>query len=459
MVLAVISTVAVMAISILGEMMYQATPRPARYRNTGLDICFVLDFSWSMHTDVDDSGYDGRVGIDIETVNTPSDGKAFARGEEVVYRVTVRNNSAGTLYNIEVTADQSNAKWQIPSLSAGAAREFQVAYTMTADDVGSDFRYYVGASFDAVPDGTGTGDMAPGKVLYELAFIHRAEEEGEVHELYIIVDEVTTRLDNLKAAFENTLNQMTDGQRVSVIIYRNEAKLIQDWCELTPENRRRITSLVNAEDAEYETSFDRALALADSQIGKALGAGRQAAAIMLSDGEDETFRSVADSAPTILKRDVRVHTVLISRSVNAPSLARIASETGGRFTTTGEDLAELTQTMAEAVETARADQKPAAGIPDTLMTERYVTRKTVINAPVLRILILLIIGFIFKIIAVICIGNNRISMGPHLLKAILIAALTACWVEFGYIWGLPFLPVAAVYWAFLMGQIVLTAAP
>ena len=457
--LGVTCVVVVVIVSILGEMLYQATPLPPRTVNVDPDVCFVLDFSFSMNDDVEASAKDDRMDIIIETINAPANGNAYAAGEKVNYRITVKNRSPQTLYNIKVEALQSQDKWTIDSMEAYKEQVFDATYTMTVKDTQDDFSYYVYAYFDVSPDGWSTVENSSGKVGSCLTFARHSEKKGEEHILYNIVDKVTYKHNNLKEAFANTLNQMSGDSRVSVIIYRDEAKLLVDWTELTQEDRKTIIRMVEDETAWDATNFDRALAMADDQVKKALDEHRKVAVIMLSDGEDDakTFKSVSTSAPEIAKNNVHVHTVLINQSVTAPSLVKIASESGGQFTATSANLAELTKTMNDAVDTITQEVAASgSGIPDTLITERYVSRKTIINASVLRMLILFLLGFFFKLIANICIGNNRTSIVPHLIKAVVIGALTAAWVEYGYHFGLPFLLVIGVYWILLIGQIITT---
>ena len=443
--------IAVLIVSILGEMLYQAKPLPSRKASQETDICFALEFSWSMTYDVDSDAEDSPIVIDIVTENRPSNGVKYAAGETVQYNIKVKNEGNTPVADIRLETLSGTERWTIPSLAAHGSQVFHASYVLTAEDVSDDFYYQVKANYQK--SGGGRED-----VRYALAFLYHAEEAGEVHHQYRMVDHIVTRADNLKEAFAAALRQMSGNQKVSVIVYYNGTHLLSDWVDLTPENRERIIELVNEQAAQYETDFAQLLGAADSQVKKAINSGRPAAVIMLSDGEDEKFSTVAACAPTITGRDVRVNTVLFTKPEDVEeekaTLESIAAETGGKFTASSDRIADLTAAIAEAVDDIQATANENTRIPDTLITERYVSRKTIISAPVLRILILFLIGFFFKIIAVICIGNNKASAAPHVAKALVIGALSACWVEFGYVWGISVLAVIGVYWILLMGQVV-----
>ena len=118
------------------------------------------------------------------------------------------------------------------------------------------------------------------------------------------------------------------------------------------------------------------------------------------------------------------------------------------------DFSVITDAADEAVTSSsvETDYKP-----DALLTERERTTG-IMNLTVLRILLLTIIGFVFKLIAIICIGRNKNNSMSHILHALLTGVVSALVIEFGY----TLLPASmhsillGVYWILLMTQLIST---
>ena len=78
---------------------------------------------------------DGHLTVSKETTSTPKDGKAYALGEEISYKITVLNDGNLTITDIEVTDDLTGDKWPVANLAPGASEEFTTKYTVTEADV------------------------------------------------------------------------------------------------------------------------------------------------------------------------------------------------------------------------------------------------------------------------------------------------------------------------------------
>ena len=90
-------------------------------------------------------------------VSTPADGKAYAEGEAVKFEVTVANTGNQTLKNVKVVDKLEGAVLAqgesdlIESLAPGASATLHYSYTITADDLGKEFKNVATATAE---DGT-----------------------------------------------------------------------------------------------------------------------------------------------------------------------------------------------------------------------------------------------------------------------------------------------------------------
>ena len=70
------------------------------------------------------------------TTSTPKNGKAYALGEEITYKITVTNNGNVTVTNITVKDDKTGDEWTIDSLAPGETKEFTPKpYVVTEADI------------------------------------------------------------------------------------------------------------------------------------------------------------------------------------------------------------------------------------------------------------------------------------------------------------------------------------
>ena len=82
---------------------------------------------------------EGALGVTKETTSTPKNGKTYALGETITYKITVTNTGNLTAKNIQVTDSLSANEGQviatIDSLAPGASQEIPFAYVVTEQDI------------------------------------------------------------------------------------------------------------------------------------------------------------------------------------------------------------------------------------------------------------------------------------------------------------------------------------
>lgn len=259
---------------------------------------------------------------------------------------------------------------------------------------------------------------------------------------------------NMKDAFEQVIQNLPDGQQVCVVGYSSDASTLQGWTKLDAGSKQSVIAAVRNRSANGGTNFGAALQEADKRVLEAVNAGRPCAVVMLSDGECP-IGDVKDVAPALTKNGIPVFTMLTSdkAGLDTSSLQKIADQTGGQMTFSALDVTSLATNIGMVIKQI-APVEEEDHIPDTLLTERNKGREGIINATALRIVILFLIAFAFKLTCVICVGDNHRFLG-HFLHAFFIAALAAAAVEFGYVMGLPVFVVLLIFWLLMMGQIVL----
>lgn len=97
------------------------------------------------------------LGVAKTIVSTPADGKAYAEGETVKFEVAVTNTGNQTLKNVKVVDKLAGAVLAqgesdlIESLAPGASATLHYSYTITADDLGKEFKNVATATAE---DGT-----------------------------------------------------------------------------------------------------------------------------------------------------------------------------------------------------------------------------------------------------------------------------------------------------------------
>lgn len=272
----------------------------------------------------------------------------------------------------------------------------------------------------------------------------------------------TTLEEAMEAAFANDIAQQSDGTYVSVVSYNSAAWVTQDWVQLDANSRQAIINSVNNETHDGATNFNAALGTAASQCLAIQGADVTPVVIMLSDGEHggyvggielDPFVSVQSAAPSLISGNIPVYTLAFGSSASQSTLQRIANETGGSFNVTNVDDTSSSVLLDNTVYTQTSPENEDH-IADTLLTERDAGREGIFNIVVLRILLVFIVAFIFKLITVICVGNNRSRFIVHFLHAFIVAIIAALVVEFGYMLGLPLLAVLGIFWCLMMYQFV-----
>lgn len=70
------------------------------------------------------------------TTSEPENGKSYALGETISYKITVTNNGNVTISNVRVTDELTGEAWTVEdSLAPGDSREFTTSYTVTEADI------------------------------------------------------------------------------------------------------------------------------------------------------------------------------------------------------------------------------------------------------------------------------------------------------------------------------------
>ena len=87
--------------------------------------------------DVEDPTEDPKphLTVDKETTSTPANGKTYALGEKVTYKITVTNDGNLTITEIKVTDELTGDVWTIDSLAVGKSAEFTAEHAVTEDDI------------------------------------------------------------------------------------------------------------------------------------------------------------------------------------------------------------------------------------------------------------------------------------------------------------------------------------
>ena len=77
---------------------------------------------------------DGHLTVVKITTSKPADGKAYTLGEEITYKITVKNDGNLTITDITVTDELTEDEWTIKSLAPGEEKEFKATYVVTEED-------------------------------------------------------------------------------------------------------------------------------------------------------------------------------------------------------------------------------------------------------------------------------------------------------------------------------------
>ena len=73
--------------------------------------------------------------VEKETTSTPKNGKTYALGETIEYKITVTNDGNLTVKNIVVKDEMTGDEWNIESLAPGESKEFTTDHVVTEEDI------------------------------------------------------------------------------------------------------------------------------------------------------------------------------------------------------------------------------------------------------------------------------------------------------------------------------------
>ena len=87
--------------------------------------------------DTDDPTEDAKPSLKVEkeTTSKPKNGKAYALGEKIAYKITVTNDGNLTITDVKVEDKLTGDEWTIGSLEPKASKEFTAEYTVKEKDL------------------------------------------------------------------------------------------------------------------------------------------------------------------------------------------------------------------------------------------------------------------------------------------------------------------------------------
>ena len=77
----------------------------------------------------------GHLTVEKVTTSTPENGKTYALGETITYKITVKNDGNLTIKDIEVKDELTGDSWKLASLEPGASKDYKAEYTVTEADI------------------------------------------------------------------------------------------------------------------------------------------------------------------------------------------------------------------------------------------------------------------------------------------------------------------------------------
>ena len=186
----------------------------------------------------------GHLTITKVTTKEPANGKAFALGEEITYKITVTNDGNLTITNITVTDELTGDEWTIRSLAPGKNKEFTTAYTVQEKDIlaGEVLNVATGKGTSPDPDNPDV-PVDPGK----------DPEPTEPKNGHLTIKKVTTS----KAAAAD--GKYALGEKITYkITATNDGNLTLTNVEVVDEltnDKWTVQSLAPGASEEFETSY------------------------------------------------------------------------------------------------------------------------------------------------------------------------------------------------------------
>ena len=104
------------------------------FKNTATAKFSGVDKEYKGEDEVPTEKADPHLTVVKEVTSKPADGKKYAAGEKIEYKITVKNDGNLTIEGIEVSDDLTGDKWTVKSLAPGEEKSFTTSYTVTEKD-------------------------------------------------------------------------------------------------------------------------------------------------------------------------------------------------------------------------------------------------------------------------------------------------------------------------------------
>ena len=243
----------------------------------------------------------GHITIEKETTSTPANGKDYAFGETITYKITVKNDGNLTIKDIEVEDELTGDKWTIESLEPDETKEFETSYTVTEEDIlaGSVRNEATGKGTSPDPDNPDV-PVTPGIVT---------EETEDPIELIITADDITIDYGDEEPELTVTSEGFVNGEDISMIEYEISRE---------PGNKPgeyKITVTGDTQQGHYTITFvDGTFTILPGEYEFTKGMGQHWQKGSTTTADFEVTRSVHDERAFGYYQDIEIDGQLVDKS-------------------------------------------------------------------------------------------------------------------------------------------------
>ena len=141
-----------------------------------------------------------------------------------------------------------------------------------------------------------------------------------------------SKMNNMRDAAIQFVDQMGDDDFISIIIFSSSAEIIVNHEQIGPSRQKVINAIAGLE-AFGDTSLFDAIGLGSRLIEETRGVNTTDALVVLTDGED-TFSfqySAAEAAEAALNSEATVFTIAYGRNADTRTLTALAQDANGNF--------------------------------------------------------------------------------------------------------------------------------